>query len=84
MPKKDQGSEESERESKPPCSRETIGECPEPHLLRAVDWFDSQGIWRDLDKVYNFKHTLDGEAREWYADYVKTTRRCSSMEQINK
>ena len=21
-----------------------IGECPEPHFLRAVDWFDSQGI----------------------------------------
>ena len=36
-----------------------------------VDWFDSQGIRRDLDKVYNFKHTLDGEAREWYADYMK-------------
>ena len=48
-----------------------IGECPEPHLLRAVDWFDSQGIRRDIDKVYNFKHTLDGEAREWYADYAR-------------
>ena len=42
-----------------------IGEHPEPHLLRAVDWFDSQGIRRDIDK-----HTLDGEAREWYADYA--------------
>ena len=50
-----------------------IGEHPEPHLLRAVDWFDSQGIRRDIDKVYNFKHTLDGEAREWYADYAKQT-----------
>ena len=50
-----------------------IGECPEPHLLRAVDWFDSQGIRRDIDKVYNFKHTLDGESREWYADYAKQT-----------
>ena len=48
-----------------------IGEYPEPHLLRAVDWFDSQGIRRDIDKVYNFKHTLDGEAREWYADYAR-------------
>ena len=48
-----------------------IGECPEPHLLRAVDWFDSQGIRRDIDKVYNFKHTLDGEAREWYPDYAR-------------
>ena len=45
-----------------------IGERPEPHLLRAVDWFDSQGIRRDIDK-----HTLDGEAREWYADYAKQT-----------
>ena len=50
-----------------------IGECPEPHLLRAVDWFDSQGIRRDIDKVYNFKHTLDGEAREWYPDYARQT-----------
>ena len=48
-----------------------IREHPEPHLLRAVDWFDSQGIRRDIDKVYNFKHTLDGEAREWYADYAR-------------
>ena len=50
-----------------------IGERPEPHLLRAVDWFDSQGIRRDVDKVYNFKHTLDGEAREWYTDYARQT-----------
>ena len=54
-----------------PLFKGTIGECPEPHLLRTVDWFDSQGIRRDLDKVYNFKHTLDGDAREWYADYFK-------------
>ena len=54
-----------------PIFKGTIGEHPEPHLLRAVDWFDSQGIRKDLDKVYNFKHTLDGEAREWYADYVR-------------
>ena len=53
-----------------PLFKGTIGEHPEPHLLRAVDWFDSQGIRKDLDKVYNFKHTLDGEAREWYADYM--------------
>ena len=24
-----------------PIFKEMIGECPEPHLLRAVDWFDS-------------------------------------------
>ena len=23
-----------------------------------------------MDKVYNFKHTLDGDARECYADYI--------------
>ena len=54
-----------------PIFKGVIGERPEPHLLRAVDWFDSQGIRRDIDKVYNFKHTLDGEAREWYADYAR-------------
>ena len=54
-----------------PIFKGMIGECPEPHLLRAVDWFDYQGIRRDIDKVYNFKHTLDGEAREWYADYPR-------------
>ena len=54
-----------------PIFKGTLGECPELHLLRAVDWFDSQGIRRDIDKVYNFKHTLDGEAREWYADYAR-------------
>ena len=53
-----------------PIFKGMIGECPEPHLLRAVDWFDSQGIRRDIDKVYNFKHTLDEEAREWHADYA--------------
>ena len=56
-----------------PIFKGMIGECPEPHLLRAVDWFNSQGIRRDIDKVYNFKHTLDGEAREWYADYARQT-----------
>ena len=56
-----------------PIFKGMIGERPEPHLLRAVDWFNSQGIRRDIDKVYNFKHrsTLDGEAREWYADYAR-------------
>ena len=56
-----------------PIFKGMIGERPEPHLLRAVDLFDSQGIRRDVDKVYNFKHTLDGEAREWYADYARQT-----------
>ena len=54
-----------------PIFKGQIEERPEPHLLRAVDWFDSQAIRKDIDKVYNFKHTLDGEAREWYADYAR-------------
>ena len=54
-----------------PIFKGTVGDRPEPHLLRATDWFDSQGIKRDVDKVYNFKHTLDGDAGEWYADYIK-------------
>ena len=56
-----------------PMFKGNLGERPEPHLLRATDRFDSQGIRRDVDKVYNFKHTLDGEAREWYADYIRDT-----------
>ena len=54
-----------------PIFEGNLGERSEPHLLRATDWFDSQGIRRDADRVYNFKHTLDGEAREWYADYIR-------------
>ena len=53
-----------------PIFKGKLGKRLEPHLLRAVDWFDSQGIRRDVDKVYNFKHTLDGEAREWYTACV--------------
>ena len=33
-----------------PIFKGMIGECPEPHLLRAVDWFDSQGIRRDVER----------------------------------
>ena len=61
-----------------PIFKGMIGERPEPHLLRAVDWFDSQGIRRDIDKVYNFKHTLDGEAREWYADLSEVIDFCKN------
>ena len=31
-----------------PIFKGMIGEHPEPHLLREVDWFDSQGIRRDI------------------------------------
>ena len=67
-----------------PIFKGMIGERPEPHLLRPVDWFDSQGIRRDVDKVYNFKHTLDGEAREWYADYARQADIIPSMENPHK
>ena len=33
-----------------PIFKGTIRERPEPYLLRAVDWFDSQGIRRDIAK----------------------------------
>ena len=56
----------------PPTFKGSKGERPEAHLLRAKDWFDSSGIVRNQDKVYNFKHTLDGKAREWYADMINT------------
>ena len=56
----------------PPTFKGNKGERPEAHLLRAKDWFDSTGIVRNQDKVYNFKHTLDGKAREWYADMINT------------
>ena len=54
----------------PPIFKGDKGERPEAHLLRAKDWFDSSGIIRNQDKVYNFKHTLDSKAREWYADLI--------------
>ena len=54
----------------PPIFKGDKGERPEAHLLRAKDWFDSSGIVRNQDKVYNFKHTLDSKAREWYADLI--------------
>ena len=53
-----------------PIFKGNLGECPEPHLLRATDWFDSQGVRRDVDKVYNFKHTMDAK---WYANYIRDT-----------
>ena len=44
------------------------GERPEAHLLRALDWFDAIGIVTDKEMLRNFWHTLDGNAREWFAD----------------
>ena len=52
----------------PPTFKGEPGERPEAHLLRALDWFDAIGIVTDKDMLRNFRHTLDGNAREWFTD----------------
>ena len=52
----------------PPTFKGEPGERPEAHLLRALDWFDAIGIVTDKDMLRNFKHTLDGNARELFTD----------------
>ena len=52
----------------PPTFKGEPGERPETHLLRALDWFDAIGIVTDKDMLRNFRHTLDGNTREWFAD----------------
>ena len=52
----------------PPIFKGTPGERPEAHLLRALDWFDTIGAVRNRDRLSNFKHTLDHNAREWLHD----------------
>ena len=52
----------------PPTFKGEPGERPEAHLLRALDWFDAIGIVTDKDMLRNFRHTLNGNAREWFAD----------------
>ena len=52
----------------PPTFKGEPGERPEAHLLRALDWFDAIGIVTDKDMLRNFRHMLDGNAREWFAD----------------
>ena len=56
------------RISPPPTFKMKPGERPEAHLLRALDWFDTIGIVTDKDMLRNFRHTLDGNAKEWFAD----------------
>ena len=48
----------------PPTFKGEPGERPEAHLLRALDWFNAIGIVTDKDMLRNFRHTLDGNARE--------------------
>ena len=52
----------------PPTFKGEPGERPEAHLLRALDWFNAIGIVTDKDMLRNFRHTLDGNAREWFVD----------------
>ena len=59
----------------PPTFKGEPGERPEAHLLRTLDWFDAIGIALDRDMVKSFKHTLDGNAREWFADLWSKKRR---------
>ena len=52
----------------PPTFKGEPGKRPEAHLLRALDWFDTIGIVTNKDMLRNFRHILDGNAREWFAD----------------
>ena len=56
------------RRISPPTFKGKPGERPEAHLLRALDWFDAIGIVTDKNMLRNFRHTLDGNAREWFVD----------------
>ena len=49
----------------PPIFKGLPGERPEAHLLRVNDWMDTYNILL-VNKLANFKHTLDHLAREWY------------------
>ena len=44
------------------------------HLLRTLDWFDAIGIATDRGRLRSFKHTLDSNACEWFADLWTTKR----------
>ena len=49
----------------PPIFKGLPRERPEAHLLRANDWMDTYNIL-PVNKLANFKHTLNHLAREWY------------------
>ena len=58
----------------PPTFKGEPGERPEAHLLRTLNWFDAIGIATDGGRLRSFKHTLDSNAREWFADLWTTKR----------
>ena len=52
---------------KPPIFRGDEGERPEAHLMRAKDWLEATDpTMTEVQKVQNFRLTLDHNAREWY------------------
>ena len=51
-----------------PTFRGDPGEPPKAHLLRTMDWFDAIGIATERAMLRSFKHLLDSNAREWFAD----------------
>ena len=52
---------------KPPIFRGDEGERPAAHLMRAKDWLEATDpTMTEVQKVQNFRLTLDHNAREWY------------------
>ena len=70
------------QKDKPPTFKGEPGERPEAHLLRALDWFDAIGIVTDKDMLRNFRHTLDGNAREWFADLLDKEKRTLTWDEL--
>ena len=68
------------RISHPPIFKEEPGERPEAHLLRTLDWFDAIGIVTYKEMLRNFQYTLDGNAREWFADLWDKKKRILTWE----
>ena len=66
----------------PPTFKGEPGERPEAHLLRALEWFDAIGIVTDKDMLSNFRHTLDGNAREWFADLWDKEKRTLTWDKL--
>ena len=66
----------------PPIFKGEPEERPEAHILRTLDWFDAIGIVTDKEMLRNFWHTLDGNAREWFADLWDKERRTLTWEDL--
>ena len=66
----------------PPTFKGEPGERPEAHFLRALDWFDAIGIVTDKEMLRNFRHMLDGNAREWFADLWDKEKRTLTWDDL--